>query len=1200
MKKQLLKILVLSIISCCAMWMGVACKEEPSHYHLYTEKVVNTTYQASDATCTKKAEYYYSCTCGEKGTETFEFGTTVAHTFNQQVTTDEYKISDATCTEKARYHYSCVCGLTGESFFEYGNLNSHNYNQERIEDNYKAKSANCTQAAQYYYSCECGACGTNTFSYGNALEHNFSNWEITTQPTCTTFGEETRECVRDSSHKETRLVSMLSHNYINQVIEDKYIKSYANYDHCAVYYYSCTCGAIGEQTFDYGTTVPLPIHTLTFNPNNGGNTFTQAVVNGDKATIPTIPEKQDYEFLGWYDNDTKWDFNNAINKDITLVAKWKYTYSEIEFDTNGGNTISPIIIKIGTYYELPTPSRDNYAFTGWYSNGVKVENSLYVTDDITLTAQWQRYQISSIGEGITLNNKLITASIRYPESSFDLNSQIYVDDNCTWSVYKNEELTDKCEYNKIIGLQLGENKAWVVVTYKEGYSTIYEVVITSVDYSGVFLNQDGTTFSTISANKDFTISAPIGVPKSNNSAYEFSHWDIDGEKVSFPYSITNKTEFIPVFKAKSYTITYYLDGGKLPTEYVASYTIEKVVELPIPTKSLYNFGGWYTTTSLTGNKVQSIELGSYGNKEFYANWLNATEGVEYILSGNAYHVSNYTGSATEITLPDTLEGKPVTKILANAFQNNTTLTSILLPKGLTSIGNYAFDSCMALEEIIIPNTVTSIGSYAFNNCVSLKTVNMSNQVTQYPSYLFYGCVKLTTLNVEQDCVFKTIGSYAFGGCSQLTSIFIPSSVTSIAEYAFSNSSIRNVYIDNLESWCKISFNYNSSNPARYLYLNGVLLENLIIPETIKTIKSYSFVSCYSIKTVTVPDSVISINPHAFDRCFNVESIKLGNGLTEIGYDAFDECNKLDKIYIDSVESWCKIGFYISTSYNFTTANPLAIAKNLYIDNVLLTDLVIPETVSEVKAGAFWGCSNLKSVYIPDSVTLIGNYAFYGCNNIEEIRVPFIGTKRTSDFYTGNGGQSYTFGYIFGCWGGYLGNYGDYSSKVAGAINQYNYSNNGNYQYYYYIPKTIKKVIIGDLSGIIPNCAFNGCDFIEEITIGKFTQKIGSSAFRECEKITSLSIPDSVTNISGYAFEGCTALSNIYLGKDLSAIGSSAFDSCLALSNITVSEENEVYKSEQWNLYTKDGKTLVKYAIGKQAPTFTIPNGVEKIGDYAFV
>ena len=97
----------------------------------------------------------------------------------------------------------------------------------------------------------------------------------------------------------------------------------------------------------------------------------------------------------------------------------------------------------------------------------------------------------------------------------------------------------------------------------------------------------------------------------------------------------------------------------------------------------------------------------------------------------------------------------------------------------------------------------------------------------------------------------------------------------------------------------------------------------------------------------------------------------------------------------------------------------------------------------------------------------------------------------------------------------------------------------------------------------------------------------------------IEIPDSVTSIGSFAFENCSKLTSIEIPNSVTSIGNDAFKNCDNLTSITVLENNTAYKSIDGNLYTKDGKTLIQHAIGKEATSFTIPEGVEKIGGYAF-
>ena len=139
---------------------------------------------------------------------------------------------------------------------------------------------------------------------------------------------------------------------------------------------------------------------------------------------------------------------------------------------------------------------------------------------------------------------------------------------------------------------------------------------------------------------------------------------------------------------------------------------------------------------------------------------------------------------------------------------------------------------------------------------------------------------------------------------------------------------------------------------------------------------------------------------------------------------------------------------------------------------------------------------------------------------------------------------------------------------------------------------------GDTVTGIGDYAFAECD-VTTLTIPEGVTYIGESAFFACEKLKSVAIPNSVTEIGMSAFEFCTKMSSVEIGSGLSIIGDWAFSNCNSMTAINVNENNPAYCSIDGNLYTKNGETLVYYAIGKSAESFTVPEGVKIIGEGAF-
>lgn len=134
--------------------------------------------------------------------------------------------------------------------------------------------------------------------------------------------------------------------------------------------------------------------------------------------------------------------------------------------------------------------------------------------------------------------------------------------------------------------------------------------------------------------------------------------------------------------------------------------------------------------------IGTISVSAYGSTQ-YGQFLYYTE------SNDEITITDCDTSATEIVIPEKINGKPVTSIGDEAFYGCTGLTSITIPDGVTSIGNYAFDGCTDLTSITIPDSVTYIGDSAFYNCESLTSIIIPNGVTSIGESAFYNCSSLT-------------------------------------------------------------------------------------------------------------------------------------------------------------------------------------------------------------------------------------------------------------------------------------------------------------------------------------------------------------------------------------------------------------------------------------------------------------------------
>ena len=243
--------------------------------------------------------------------------------------------------------------------------------------------------------------------------------------------------------------------------------------------------------------------------------------------------------------------------------------------------------------------------------------------------------------------------------------------------------------------------------------------------------------------------------------------------------------------------------------------------------------------------------------------------------------------------------------------------------------------------------------------------NYINDGTELEVCYSYSYKEQPIIKIPEEVTYKTktrkvtsIGEEAFyyspnSHANKLSEITIPKSVTTIKLDAFRECwNLTKVHITDLVAWCNIKFyEYGGrvSNPlyyAQHLYLNGVEIKKLVVPNSVTSIGAYTFYGCKGLTSVTIHNSVTTI-----EKC------------------AFYYCSKLTRVNISDLASWCNISNH---------SNPLEYAHHLYLNGQGVKDLVIPNSVTTIGERAFSDCSGLTSVTIPNSVTTIGRAAFRYC------------------------------------------------------------------------------------------------------------------------------------------------------------------------------------------------------------------------------
>ena len=422
--------------------------------------------------------------------------------------------------------------------------------------------------------------------------------------------------------------------------------------------------------------------------------------------------------------------------------------------------------------------------------------------------------------------------------------------------------------------------------------------------------------------------------------------------------------------------------------------------------------------------------------------------------------------------------------------------------------------------------------------------------------------------------------------------------------------------------------------------------DIVIPEYIEGYKvtaigENAFKDCKSITSIVIPQYVSEIGTRAFMSCESMKSATLPAALKVIGEEGFYLCSSLKNVYYEGdVEGWCAIDFVTGWS------SPLGHSSNLYFSGTLVTDLVIPDTVTKIDNHAFFGCNSITSVIIGNGVTAIEDQAFSSCRNLSQITlgnsvkiiedcafevapitsivipdsVEYIGCEA---FFCCKSlknvilGDSVRYVHVGAFLDAPLIEYNTYNNGLYLGT-----KNNPHHLLVSVIDKSVSsfeinenaKAIIGEafwgctrLTSItIPNGithiswhAFQGCSSLISITLPESLTSIDEMAFYSCTSLTNIVIPEGVTNIGNSAFSYCTSLQSINIPASVTNIGDNAFANCGSLTEINVDENNEYYKSINGILCSADGKTLIKYASKENTSTYTIPDGILYIGKNAF-
>ncbi|MBR4050862.1 MAG: leucine-rich repeat protein [Clostridia bacterium] len=329
------------------------------------------------------------------------------------------------------------------------------------------------------------------------------------------------------------------------------------------------------------------------------------------------------------------------------------------------------------------------------------------------------------------------------------------------------------------------------------------------------------------------------------------------------------------------------------------------------------------------------------------------------------------------------------------------------------------------------------------------------------------------------------------------------------------------------------------------------------------------ISNEDVTKVTIGEGITSITGNAFNGYKNMTDITLPSSLETIHNTVFNGCTALENVYYTGdITDWCLLGFGTNEQ------NPLEYAENLYINNAVITDLVIPEGVTVIALNAFRGykklssvtfpnsmltigesafrdCTSLSRAYFSESIATIGDSAFYGCTELNEITLPenieHIGAAAFKNTAYYNDAANWDSGFL------YIGSnlINANAQKVSSACKLFSktrlIASNA-----FYNCTSIESIAMPDSVEYINDSAFYGCSNMKLSNLPANLKAIDSGAFRYCALLgaNKVEIPSSVIRIGDNAFYGCN-LKSIIINDGLQVVGSNAFANNYELTEINI-------------------------------------------------
>ena len=923
----------------------------------------------------------------------------------------------------------------------------------------------------------------------------------------------------------------------------------------------------GTSDTKNGTTYYKPGTTVTIAPTNqhhivdgtGGTGSASASVANDKRSFSfTMPDQNVSPTATLTEV-----YQVSPASGITLSPAAYFTYGGAKYYKPGTTITLSSTVPTGQHviYKAGNKTLDGNTYTVNSTDG-----------DVTLTAEYpyNTYTVQFNGNGST-SGSMSNQSFTYGTAQ-----------NLTANAFRRTGYTFAGWNTKAdgSGTSYDDQKSVNNLTTTNGGTVTLYAQWTANQYTITFDTNGGSAINPITQDYNTAITAPADPTR---KGYTFAGWNpaLPATMPAGNMTVTAQWEIV------TYTITYNLDGGELPSgqSNPGTYTVETpTFTLNNPIKTGYTFDGWYDNEGLTGTPVTTIDKGSTGVKVLYAKW-----------TANQYTITFDTNGGSAIN--------PITQ------DYNTAITAPADPtrKGYTFAGwNPALPATMPAGNMtvtaqweIVTYTITynlDGGSVDPANptsfTVETPTFTLTNPIK--PGYTFTGWTEgddntlLPTVTIEQGSTTDRTytANYEFAQITGGDLSFVCTSGTE-AKVIACNPSVTSVTIPATVSNNDGTYTVTAIDATAFSGCTGLLVA-ILESATPPTLGSGAFSGCTALNAIGVPagtatayksdaswlpyeDKIHAIDGtcgtnvyYSYDSTTNtlrifgtgamtdysglnmpwfsyredITTVVIGHGVTSIGECAFINCSSLTSITIPA--SVTSIGDWAFTLCSGLTsieipASVASIGNVAFAGCTSLTSIEIPASVTSIGINAFGNCTSLESIVIPEGVTSIGDNAFDGCTSLTSIEIPASVTEiggSAFGFCTSLENLEIPASVTSISGSAFTGCSALKSISVASENPNYDSRNDCNALIETetnWLIQGCNNTVIPDDVKLINNCAFWGCTGLTSITIPASVTEIGGDAFNGCTSLNTLIIcPATPPTLGSNAFAGCTALNTIYV------------------------------------------------------------------------